>query len=157
MKQTLDEIALTFRYAFGDLLQVGGGVPQAEMIPIEAGMNVIGGIPIETIEAMHGLLPVFAYRIGSLAYVTDVSELTDRAIDALQGLDALVLDALRHEPHPTHLNLDQALALAERIGAKQTYFTHLAHNIHFERDTPLLPDSMQFAYDGLEILGVLDR
>lgn len=151
MKQTLDEIRTTFRYAFGSLLQEGGGVPQVEMREIEEGMNPIDGIAIEAITVMHGKLPVFGFRIGSIAYVTDTNYISSEAIARLQHLDVIILDALRHEKHQTHFSLNEAIDAARAIGAKQTYFTHIAHDIHHQRDSAFLPSNMAFAHDGLEV------
>ncbi len=101
---------------------------------------------------MHGALPVIGYRIGPVAYVTDVNSIPDDAIPLLHGLDVLILDALRPLPHPTHFSLAEAVAAATRIGAHRTWFTHIAHDILHERDAAILPVGMAFAYDGLSIV-----
>lgn len=156
MKDTIAEIKTTFRYAFGDLLQEGGGVPHVEMFELDEGINEITGVPINAIKVMHGALPVFAFRVGNLAYVTDTNFIDDDALNALKGLDVIVLDALRHEKHQTHFSLTESIDIAKRIDAKKTYFTHIAHDIHHQRDSSLLPEDMSFAYDGLIVESTMD-
>jgi phosphoribosyl 1,2-cyclic phosphate phosphodiesterase len=119
------------------------------------------GLRITPIALMHGALPIFGYRIedtlatsggryaGPVAYCTDASHICSRSYPLLEGLDVLFLDALRHTPHPTHLSLKQAIVEAERIGARQTYFLHMAHAIKYSVVEPTLPDGMNLGYDGL--------
>ena len=154
-KETIHEIQTSFRYAFGNLFQEGGGVPRVVMNEIRESELMIEDIPIRAIEVMHGRLAVLAFRVGSLAYVTDTNDVSGKAIGLLQGLDALIFDALRHEKHPTHYSLQESIEAAKRIGAKQTYFTHIAHDICYARDSVKLPPGMEFAYDGLRIEGTV--
>jgi phosphoribosyl 1,2-cyclic phosphate phosphodiesterase len=152
LQRTLDELTLTFRYAFDGGGGEGGGVPLAELHAIDgASAFDIAGVRITPLPVMHGSLPVLGYRIGDIAYVTDVNHIDDSTLALLGGLDALVLDALRHTRHPTHFSLDEASAMAARIGARRTYFTHIAHSIRHDRDSALLPPDMEFSYDGLLI------
>ncbi len=152
LQQTLDELAVTFRYAFGHALQVGGGVPVIERCVVAGdGDFEAAGVPVTPLPAMHGKLPILGYRVGAVAYLTDVSEIPESTFALLKNLDVLVLDALRHREHPTHFSLGEAIAAAERIDAKRTYFTHIAHNIMHQRDSALLPQTMEFSYDGLLI------
>ncbi len=152
-RKTLDELRTTFRYAFDPPEQIGGGVPQVEAheIPEDPSQFTIDGVAILTVPAMHGALPVLGYRIGNIAYLTDASRIPESSFDLLAGLDALVLNALRHKPHPTHFSLEESIEAARRIGAKKTYFTHIAHNIKHERDSKLLPPGMEFGYDALTV------
>jgi phosphoribosyl 1,2-cyclic phosphate phosphodiesterase len=99
----------------------------------------------------HGRGRVLGYRIGNLAYCTDLSSMPDIVFSQLQGLDLLVLGALRPKPHPAHLSLDQAIELARKINARQTYFIHLSHHISHSHYENLLPERMHLAYDGLTI------
>jgi phosphoribosyl 1,2-cyclic phosphate phosphodiesterase len=108
-------------------------------------------VEAEPILMYHGSMPVYGYRIGTFAYLTDVNRIPDSSFDRLQGLDTLVLDALRPRPHPTHFSFDQAIDVARRIGARQTYFIHMTHNVlHAEQDARL-PDDIHLGYDGLRI------
>jgi phosphoribosyl 1,2-cyclic phosphate phosphodiesterase len=106
-------------------------------------------LEITPLEVIHGRLPVIAYRFNDFAYLTDLSEIPQATIDALQGLDVLVLDCLRFREHPTHLWVDKALEYVERIKPRRTFFTHIAHDIKHARDSARLPAGVQFAYDGL--------
>ncbi|MCB2204299.1 MBL fold metallo-hydrolase [bacterium] len=149
LQETLDEIRITFRYAFGEAKQTGGGLPSAKLCAVEGGSAfTVGDIEILPVPVMHGVLPILGYRIGNMAYLTDTNEIPDSSMAMLEGLDVLVLDALRHHAHPTHFSLEEAVGMARRIGARRTLFTHIAHNIQHARDSVLLPEDMEFSYDG---------
>jgi len=101
---------------------------------------------------MHARLPILGFRIGKVAYLTDVKTIGDHSIERLQGLDVLVLSALRMSEHISHLSLKEALEIAIKIGARKTYFTHMSHDIGLHEDvTKLLPLNIQLAYDGLQL------
>lgn len=109
-------------------------------------------ILITPIPVLHGKMPCLGYRIGNLAYITDVSQIPDNQYDKLNNLNVLVLDALRQSPHPSHLTLENAINIARRIGAKQTYFIHISHHMgKYEDISKILPEQMHLAYDGLEL------
>lgn len=140
-----------FQYIFKPT-HFGGGLPQ--LIPHTVYNHAafcIGDIEITPLEVIHGRLPVIAYRFNNFAYATDLNFISDATIAGLQGLDILVLDCVRLKPHSTHLGLNEALEYAERINARKTYLTHLNHDIMFARDSSLLPNNVEFAYDGLVI------
>jgi phosphoribosyl 1,2-cyclic phosphate phosphodiesterase len=99
----------------------------------------------------HGPWRILGFRFGPIAYLTDCSGVPDESLDALRNLDHLVLDALRHRPHPTHFTVAQAVAMARRIGARHTWFTHIAHDLGHEVTCASLPAGMALAYDGLVI------
>ena len=100
---------------------------------------------------LHGRLPVLGFRIGNFAYLTDCNRIPEASWPLLQDLDILVLDALRHKPHPTHFTLAEAIATARRIGARQTWFTHMTHDLPHAQTCADLPDGMSLAWDGLEL------
>ena len=112
----------------------------------------INGIDIIPLLVMHGKAKIFGYRIDKLGYITDMSSMPDESYELLQGIDVLVINALRIDPHPTHQNLEEAIEAARRIGAKQTYFIHMSHHIglHAEIEN-ILPPNMHLAWDGLVI------
>lgn len=148
-ERTLAGVAQTFSYAFDDRPSEGGGKPRLLPQVISAGLFEAAGLELEAIPLQHGSLEVFAYRRGAFGYATDCHAIAESSLERLAGLDILILDALRYRPHPTHLSLDQAIAIAERLGARQTYFTHLAHDFdYYDLERPL-PPGMELAYDGL--------
>lgn len=103
------------------------------------------------VPVMHGQMKVAGFRFGDAAYLTDVSMIPESSFTLLEGLETLVLPALRHEPHPSHANLKQAVAWATRIGARQTWLTHIAHELGHEETNLMLPPGVRLAYDGLEV------
>jgi phosphoribosyl 1,2-cyclic phosphate phosphodiesterase len=111
----------------------------------------IGNRQWTPIRLMHGEMPVLGFRVGRLAYCTDVSLIPEESFALLEGLDVLVLDALQYKKHVTHFSVEEAIAAATRIRAKQTYFTHIAHALGHEETNKLLPPTMQLAFDGQRI------
>jgi phosphoribosyl 1,2-cyclic phosphate phosphodiesterase len=103
------------------------------------------------IPLLHGDMPVLGFRVGRLAYCTDVSRIPDSSYPLLEGLDVLVLDALQHKKHTTHFSLEEAVEASRRIRAKQTYFTHVAHQLAHEATNRTLPATMQLAHDGQRV------
>lgn len=147
-RETLADIARTFAYVFHPDAPRGGGVPHLTLWPI-VGAFCLFGLEIVPVPVRHGPWEVNAYRIGTFAYVTDCNGISDESLRALEGVQVLVLDALRPRPHPTHFSLDQAIAMSKRIGAAQTYFTHIGHEMGHEETTSRLPAGIGLAYDGL--------
>lgn len=147
---TLRRIRETFAYVFDGGGQEGGGKPRLELRPI-AGDFAVEGMPWRAIPLLHGRLEVYGYRIGDFAYLTDCSAIPDASRELLAGVDTLVLDALRYRPHSTHFHLAAAVEEARRIGARRTYFTHLAHDIDATAVEIELPPGMELAHDGLRL------
>ena len=149
-KQTLAAVRQMFAYVFDPATPRGGGLPQLAL-SVLVGPFSIGRCTIIPVPVMHGTLPVLGYRIGSFAYVTDCNEIPASSWPLLEGLDVLVLDALRRKPHPTHFTVEQAVSVAHRIGARQTYFTHMAHDLPHGVTCARLPEGVALARDGLEL------
>jgi phosphoribosyl 1,2-cyclic phosphate phosphodiesterase len=144
---TLTAIRRTFAYVF-EAGQEGGGKPQIELIPVREPFPVLGHMVIP-VPVWHGSTEVFGFRIGDFAYVTDCSLIPETSFRMLEGVEILILDALRYRPHPTHFSLEEAMAAAARIGAARTIFTHLSHDVdHAAPAVPLAP-GMELGYDGL--------
>jgi phosphoribosyl 1,2-cyclic phosphate phosphodiesterase len=113
----------------------------------------IGGKTWIPIPLVHGEVHVLGFRIDRLAYCTDVSFIPESSFELLKDLDVLVLDALQYRRHATHFSVDESLAAAARIGAKRTYFTHIAHALGHEATNAKLPSGIQLAHDGLRVTG----
>ncbi len=128
-----------------------GAVPHLEFYRI--GMEPISllGVTVQPIRLYHGKLPVLGFRIGNVAYCTDVSEIPEESWLLLEDLDVLIIDALRDRPHPTHFGVDQSLEVVERIKPRQTYFTHISHSLDHDATNARLPNGVELAYDGLRI------
>ena len=104
------------------------------------------------VEFMHGKIPVYGYRIDNFAYLTDLKSIEEGEKSKLQGLDVLVINALRNEPHPTHLNLEDALTLIDELQPKKAYLTHISHKLGFHDEVQIkLPANVFLAYDGLRL------
>jgi phosphoribosyl 1,2-cyclic phosphate phosphodiesterase len=109
------------------------------------------GETVRPIRLMHGKLPVLGFRIRDFAYCTDVSFIPDESWPLLEGLDTLVIDALRDEPHATHFSIGQALDVVNRVRPRQTFLTHLSHTLDYAATNARLPPDVRLAYDGLRI------
>ena len=109
----------------------------------------IGDIEIMPIEVMHHDLPILGYRIGALVYITDMKTIDEGELDYLQDVDTLIVNALRQKPHHSHQTLDEAVAFAQKVGARQTWLIHSSHDIgRHEEVNASLPSDIQMAYDG---------
>lgn len=109
----------------------------------------VGETRIVPIRVMHGRLPMVGFRIGPLAYITDMTEVPEAEMVKLRGVDTLVVNALRIEPHPTHQSIDKAVRFAQCVGARETYFIHMSHGAYLHAESEeRLPENMHFAHDG---------
>jgi phosphoribosyl 1,2-cyclic phosphate phosphodiesterase len=138
-----------FEYVFRPT-QIGGGKPRLALHAVQKAFR-LGPLRVLPLPAWHGRLRVFGYRLGSFAYLTDVSAIPETTYPLLRGLKVLVLNALRREPHETHFHLDRAVAEARKIGAQRTYFTHMCHRLGHRSTERNLPANLRLAYDGLRL------
>lgn len=149
-RQVLDQIQREFSYIFS--AKKYPGVPQVEPVEINENPFQINGLPITPIPVLHYKLPVLGFRFGDFSYITDANFIPDESLELLEGTEILVLNALQKESHISHFTLDEAIEMAQKIGAKQTYFTHISHRLGLhaavERD---LPTGIALGYDGLEL------
>lgn len=149
--ETLSEIRERFGYIFRDG-QKGGGKPHVRLCELAPGEVIeIDGMSIQAVPLLHGELPVYGYRVGDIAYLTDCSSIPEESYSLLKGVRYLFIDALRPEPHPTHFSFEEALAEIRRIGPEQAWFTHLSHDSDHRILEASLPPGVAPAYDGLSI------
>lgn len=151
-KNTVEGLHRQLPYCFTKNLYPG--VPLLKLHEIEAGKPFrIKDSEIMPVEVMHGKLPILAYRIGNMAYITDMKTIDDSQLQYLDGIDTLVVNALRWtNPHHSHMLVDDTIAFARKIKAKQTYLIHVTHHIGLYDDAEAkLPSDIHLAYDGLVI------
>lgn len=146
-------IRRSYDYAFHAPANIhAGGVPKLQLHHIHCEPFNLLGTQIVPIRLQHGpRLEILGFRIGNIAYCTDTSAIPAASIERLQNLDVLILDCLRHQPHITHLCLEEALALAAHLKAKRTLLTHLSHDLEHEATSALLPPGVELAFDGMQI------
>lgn len=151
--ETLDRIRTGFGYIFDDRPPFPGtSKPALELRPLDPGRPaVIAGLPVLPLAFEHGNLRVYGYRVGRLAYLTDVKRVAPPERAELLGLDVLAINALWWRPHPTHLSIEEAIATARDLGAARTYLTHLTHETGHADLLARLPAGVMPAYDGLSV------
>jgi phosphoribosyl 1,2-cyclic phosphate phosphodiesterase len=146
---TLSRVSKVFWYVF-DEVETQSTKPAIERHAVD-GPFELAGRRVTPVPVLHGDLPIYGYRVGRFAYLTDVSEIPDASLELLEGLDVLVLSALRRRPHPTHMHLDRAIEEARRVGAHRTLFTHMSHEVQHAPTDDELPPGIELAYDRLSI------
>jgi len=149
----IEEISKRFSYAFRSEVDPSGvSHPMLVKTFLDPDRSFSsGGRDVMPLPVAHGPFEVLGFRVGNLAYLTDVSEIPESTMARLQGLDTLVLSALRDAPHPTHISFTQAQDLAKRIGARHTWFTHFAHGRTHAELEAMFPEGIRPAWDGLVI------
>ena len=148
--RTSADLRRAFAYVFNPPDEKGGGVPQLSLTTID-GPFAVGGVGIQPVPIFHGSRPILGFRLGSFAYLTDCNRLADEAWALLDGVEVLILDALRHRPHPTHFTVAEALQVVERVKPRRAYFTHVCHDLPHAATNASLPRGVELAYDGLEL------
>jgi phosphoribosyl 1,2-cyclic phosphate phosphodiesterase len=151
-EQVERRIRKAFDYAFTpDALHYAGGVPVLNFHRIGEERFEILGQTVQSFRLLHGRFQVLGFRIGNVAYCTDTNEIPLASREFLQGLDLLILDALRPRPHVSHFSLDEAIAVAQELKPRKTLFTHMGHEIDHHAISAALPAGMELAYDGLRV------
>jgi len=153
-RATMAELIARFPYIFDPsiVVQPGTSKPELAAQTLDAGTaSVIAGIAVLPIALPHGEREVFGYRVGDVAYLTDVKAIPDDVMQQLRGLEVLVLNALLSRPHPLHLSIPEAIETARRVGAGRTFFTHLTHEFTHAALAAQLPAGIAPAHDGLVI------
>lgn len=153
LPRTAEAVRRDFSYAFAPAGIKYPGAPEVQLheVPDYAPFDV-AGVAVQPLRVMHGTMPIMGFRIGALAYITDISHIHPSEIERLRGIDVLVLSAVRLVPHPAHLSLQQAIDLFAQIAPRRGYITHIGHQLppHAEVQR-LLPNGVYLAYDGLYV------
>ncbi len=143
-----DTLRQTVSYNVDGVPRLGGGVPQIEPHDI-TGPFRLAGVRVVPVPLWHGRMPVLGFRFGSVAYLTDCNRLDDAAWEIVEGVDTLVIDALRDRPHSTHFSVQEALEVVARIKPRRAYTTHTTHELGHAATCARLPAGVELAYDGL--------
>jgi len=155
--RTAETLAEMFAYIFRD--GTYPGVSRLELQPVPPGAPIAvasrtrpeASVEVTPVPVYHGSARILGWRIGALAYLTDVSRVPEGSFALLDGVEVLVLDGLRPEPHPTHLSFGEAAEVAARVGARETWLIHMTHNVLHEDANAMLPEGVRLAYDGLQL------
>jgi phosphoribosyl 1,2-cyclic phosphate phosphodiesterase len=146
----LQQIRSEFYYAFDE--HKYPGIPQLQLNTIDGSPFRAANVAITPLPVMHLKLPVLGFRIGNFSYITDANMIPDKTMELLKGTEVLVLNALQKERHISHFNLEEAIAMANRIGAAKTFFTHISHKLGLHKKVQgELPESVALGHDGLTI------
>lgn len=148
-ERTLTDLRRVFAYVFHPDGE-GGGIPKISLTMI-GGPLCIGRQEFVPVPLWHGRRLILGFRAGRFAYLTDCSGIPDSSWPLLDGVEVLVLDALRHKPHPTHFSLAESLEIVARLRPARTYFTHMCHDLPHAATCERLPDGIELAYDGLTL------
>ncbi len=145
-----DEIRKEFSYAFSE--NPYPGVPEYELRQLSTNPFRQGDIAIQPIPLLHMHLKVYGFRFENFAYLTDVNHIPDESFELLEGVEIIIIDALRKTPHLSHFNLKQAIDVARQLQVKQAFFTHISHLMGFhDKVQAELPKNMYLAWDGLSL------
>jgi phosphoribosyl 1,2-cyclic phosphate phosphodiesterase len=151
-KKTLNQLAASFSHIFGIPEQIGGGIIQIDSFEFFDNIPVtVGNLDIIPVPVKHGNLDIHGFRIGNFAYLTDASQIPESSMKILEGVEVMIVNALRYNKHTTHFNFEEAVEIGKRIGAKKTFFTHLAHAQTHQNLVNELPEGFSPAYDGMII------
>jgi len=136
-----------FEYVFSE--EKYPGIPQMNLVPINGLPLTIGALEIVPVRVMHHQLPVYGFRVGKFAYLTDFSTIADEELEKLNGVEVLVIDALRKESHISHLSLSEAITIINKINPCKAYITHISHQMGLHNEVMKeLPEGVELGYDG---------
>lgn len=150
---TLQDLKRVFNYITTER-EPGYYRPQIEYHPLEGPVQ-LGGVTVEALPVVHGRQPVNGFLFSThdvrLAYIPDCKTMPEATLDRIRGVDVMVLDALRHQPHATHMTVEESLDYLTKIGASRSYLIHLCHDLSHAKLENDLPENVRVAYDGLVI------
>ncbi|MBP7809905.1 MAG: MBL fold metallo-hydrolase [Bacteroidia bacterium] len=139
-----------FAYIFADLDYPG--IPKIKLHTINDDTFVVGDMQIQPINVLHYKLPVKSFRVGNFTYITDANFISQEEKEKIKGSEIIVINALRRNEHISHFTFQEAIDLANELGAKKTYFTHISHQLGLHQEVNLeLPSHIELAFDGLQI------
>ena len=153
-EQVEHEIHIRFSYIFDPIVKKfpAGGVPKLEIHRISPYEEFeVLGRKVLPLAIDHGIFHILGYRIGDLAYCTDVKHFPDATLERLQGLETLIIGCLRYDPHPAHMGLQEVLDVVDILKPKRTFFIHTTHNFDYDQLNSQLPPNIRLAYDGLHL------
>ncbi len=153
-EETYENIHNIFSYAFHTGYNQSS-VPKVEVNIIDSDKIVFGKLDFKVLNLKHGNLDVLGFRVGNIAYCTDTNHIPVETLEKLKDLDYLIIDGLRDSDSKSHFTIEEAVEQAQIIGAKETYITHLAHQIKYDEWSKKLPDNIYLSYDGLTLNGEL--
>lgn len=148
-QNTLKILNQNFQYIFGQNNQHKGFKPRLTLNQIGNDLFEAANFRIEPIELDHAGTKVMGIRIGDFVYATDCSSISESSLEKMQGVKTLIIDALRHRPHPSHLTVEQAIKISNLLSPEKTYFTHTNYELEYEETNRNLPENIRMAYDGL--------
>jgi phosphoribosyl 1,2-cyclic phosphate phosphodiesterase len=152
-QETFEEVKLRYHYMLTPLTNGKSISAQIDfrILPQDFGDFELEGVRFEYFSYFQTSMKVTGFRVGNFAYVSDIRQYSERVVEMLQGVDILVLSALRHVPNAMHFSVEEAVAFARSVAAKKTYLTHIAHDLEYAGTNATLPSDVRMSYDGLEI------
>lgn len=149
-KPVLDQLRVEFYYAFEE--KKYPGIPRINLNEIHEAAFSASGVTFTPLPVKHLHMPVLGFRVNDFSYITDANFISDETLNKLKGTKVLVLNALQKEKHISHFNFEEAVAMAQRIGAEKTYFTHISHRLGLHKQVEKeLPATIALGYDGLSV------
>jgi phosphoribosyl 1,2-cyclic phosphate phosphodiesterase len=146
--ETWQTVWRTFHYIFDGVMRQGGGVAKIDAHEIRHPLT-IKGVHVVPVPVWHGDMPVLGFRFGDFAYLTDCNRIDEASLALVEGVETLVIDALRERPHSTHFSVAQALEVVSRLGPRRAFMTHMTHELGHAATCARLPAGVELAYDGL--------
>ena len=147
--ETFEHLKRIFAYAFEQTGKRENSTPVVDVNIIDKAIFEVKGITCIPVPLKHGSLNILGYRFGNFAYCTDCNRIGDEGWERLKGVEYLILDGLRYRNHPTHLTIEEAIEIADKLETKRTWLTHIAHDVKHEECEKSLPENVRLAYDGL--------
>ena len=152
-QETFDEVKLRYHYLLKPIAAGKSFSAQIDflVLPEDFGSFELDGVRFQYFSYFQNEMKVTGFRVGNFAYVSDIRQYSEAVVEMLQGVDILVLSALRHVPTAMHFSIEEAIAFARRVSASKTYLTHIAHDLEYAETNAILPPDVRMSYDGLEI------